>query len=112
MVGEHEDRRVVRRVSAPPARPGLVPWSPAAAEHLTTHDGGADILDDPSMTSESTVRAPPSRPCCSRPLSVANAHSCRRIPPLPIGFSRLWSVPATKPSSDIEIWHVTEFMTV
>src|SRR5207244_2282547 len=32
------------------------------------------------------------------------------MPPSPIGFSRLWFGPATKPSSEMEIWHVTELM--
>src|SRR5207244_13642319 len=32
------------------------------------------------------------------------------MPPSPIGFSRLWFGPATKPSSEMEIWQLTELM--
>ena len=31
---------------------------------------------------------------------------CSSRPRLPKGFSRLWSGPATKPSSEIDMWHV------
>src|ERR1700730_6683848 len=65
-----------------------------------------------SITSASVLRSPPSNPCCSRQLSVPNTHSCRRMPPSPIGFSALWRGPATKPSSETEIWQVTELMRV
>ena len=43
---EHEDRRVIRRVVAPPAFPGLVPRPSAAAEHLAAHDVRLDIRYD------------------------------------------------------------------
>jgi hypothetical protein len=42
VVGEHVDRRVVRRVLAPPSPPGLVPRPVAAAEHPAAHDDRAD----------------------------------------------------------------------
>ena len=99
-----------RRALAPPARPRLVPWPVAAAEHLAAHDVGADVLDDLVDDLRVGGALAASNPCCSRQLSVANTHSCRRIPPSPIGFSRLWLGPATKPSSEIEMWQVTELM--
>src|SRR5439155_18746968 len=43
------------------------------------------------------------RPWRSRKLASRNIHSCKRSPPRPSGCSRVWSGPATKPSSDIEI---------
>src|SRR4051795_12115139 len=45
-------------------------------------------------------------------LSASLARSsprCQRwtsLPPLPSGWSRLWSGPATKPSSEIDMWQV------
>ena len=44
-------------------------------------------------------------PCCSRKTASGKIHSCSPIPPTPSGFSSLWSGPATKPSSDIEMWN-------
>src|SRR6266498_5990984 len=52
--------------------------------------------------SSSTPSAPPSMPCVARPLRVANAHSCSRVPPTPSGLSTLWSGPAAYPSSEME----------
>jgi hypothetical protein len=40
----------------------------------------------------------------ARQTSSANAHWCRRMPPIPRGFSTLWLGPATNPSSDIAIF--------
>ena len=63
-----------------------------------------------SATSESALRLPPFSPCCSRQASVGNAQWCRRSPPSPIGSFLLWLGPATKPSSEMEIWQVTWLM--
>src|SRR5439155_1744194 len=46
VVGEHEDRRVVGRVLAPPACPGLVPVATPGTEHVAAHDVGADALEE------------------------------------------------------------------
>src|SRR5688572_32390863 len=42
---EHEYRMVKRRVDAPPPVPWLlgIPGTRMAAEHVATHDGGADV---------------------------------------------------------------------
>jgi hypothetical protein len=45
VMSEYENRDVIGRVVAPPARPRVVPGPVAAAEHLATHDVGADSLD-------------------------------------------------------------------
>src|SRR5690242_154299 len=51
----------------------------------------------------------------SQPAAVASAslarssprcQECSSRPPLPSGCSRLWSGPATKPSSEIDMWQV------
>src|SRR3954454_19211641 len=51
----------------------------------------------------------------SQPAAVASAsfarssprcQVCTSLPPFPSGFSRLWSGPATKPSSEIDMWQV------
>jgi hypothetical protein len=47
VVGEHEHRRVERRLVAPPAAPRGVPLAVAAAEHLPAHDVGADVAAHP-----------------------------------------------------------------
>src|ERR1700674_3369780 len=46
MVSQHENRRVVGRILAPPAAPCLIPWAVAAAKHLAAHDVGADIREE------------------------------------------------------------------
>ena len=44
-MAEHEDRVVIGRVWAPPAFPFLVgPRAALRAEHVSAHDGGADIV--------------------------------------------------------------------
>src|SRR6478735_9082123 len=42
--------------------------------------------------------------------SSSRCQRCSSIPPLPSGSSRLCSGPATKPSSEIDIWHVVSCM--
>jgi hypothetical protein len=50
--------------------------------------------------------APPSPPVLI-PLATDRAeHWCRFRPPTPIGLSTLCSGPATKPSSDMDMWQV------
>ncbi|KTT77599.1 hypothetical protein SA6_12160, partial [Staphylococcus epidermidis] len=45
MMGQHIGRRVIRRIGAPPAFPGLVRPRPADwAEHIPPEDPGADIF--------------------------------------------------------------------
>jgi hypothetical protein len=44
-VREHEDRPVVRRVVAPPARPVQVPLAAIGAEHVAAHDERARVDD-------------------------------------------------------------------
>nr|WP_233506928.1 hypothetical protein [Jiangella anatolica] len=48
VVGKHEDRRLVRRIVAPPAVPVPVPLTTHRAEHVAPHDegaGGRHLLD-------------------------------------------------------------------
>src|SRR5437868_2948917 len=45
---------------------------------------------------------PPSSPNICRKVRVSNAQPCSACPPTPIGWSRLWSGPAPKPSIEIE----------
>ena len=48
MVGEHENRRVVRRVIAPPSLPGVIgPWPSDRPEHIAAQDPGTDIVKSP-----------------------------------------------------------------
>ena len=91
-------------------------WKGGSSPHQPVHDSSHGPSPPPnilrpmmwaptpwttsSTTSASALCSPPSSPCCSRQLSVANTHSCRRMPPSPIGFSTLWLGPAAKPSSD------------
>jgi hypothetical protein len=45
VTGQYEDRRVIRRIVAPPASPRrvLAPRARAAAEHVPAHDDGTDV---------------------------------------------------------------------
>src|SRR6266446_7640984 len=44
-MGEHKDRRVIRRVVTPPAFPTLLrPWSAHRAKHIPSKNISADIL--------------------------------------------------------------------
>src|SRR4029453_14200502 len=46
MVGQHEDRHMVRWIGAPPAFPLIVrPGSAQGPEHVAAHDPGAEILE-------------------------------------------------------------------
>ena len=43
---QHEHRRVIRRLVAPPALPALVgPWAAHGAEHVAAEDPRADVLE-------------------------------------------------------------------
>src|SRR5215471_12915349 len=45
-MGEHKDRRVVRRVRPPPSLPGIVlPVAPNRPKHVAPQDPGADIFE-------------------------------------------------------------------
>src|ERR1700694_1667538 len=46
VMGEHENRRMVWRLVAPPALPLLIPISGPTPKHLAAHDVGADTLGD------------------------------------------------------------------
>src|SRR2546427_9351384 len=61
------------------------------------------FASDSSTTALLALTSPPSRPCIDRQTFSGKTHSCRRMPPTPIGFFTLWLGPATKPSRDIEI---------
>ncbi len=61
------------------------------------------LASDSSTTRVLSLTSPPGRPCIARQAVSGNTHSCRRMPPMPSGLSRLWLGPATNPSSDIEI---------
>ena len=89
VVGEHEDRRVVRRVLAPPA---------AATPRSHSPRSGPNMFR-PMMYA-------PAEQIASRLGRVArsgssNIHRCSASPPTPSGCSRSWSGPAMKPSSEI-----------
>src|SRR5262245_26380615 len=44
VMGEHEDRAMVRRAAAPPTTPRFVrPGAANGAEHVPAHDPGADV---------------------------------------------------------------------
>jgi hypothetical protein len=60
----------------------------------------------------STIRAlsltsPPSSPWAWRQAASETTQSWSRSPPSPSGFSSLWFWPATNPSSEIEISHLS-----
>src|SRR5919204_2206713 len=50
---------------------------------------------------------PPCLSCDSRQAASKTAQSCSRSPPSPSGFSWLWFGPATNPSSEIEMSHLS-----
>jgi hypothetical protein len=53
IVGQHEDRGVVRRILAPPAAPRLVPLAATGrAEHVAAHDGRPDPLQHSDVASD------------------------------------------------------------
>src|SRR5712691_4557415 len=62
------------------------------------------LASESSTTRVLSLTSPPGRPCIERQTARGNTHSWRRMPPIPRGLSTLWRGPATKPSSDIEIW--------
>src|SRR4029077_17251272 len=62
------------------------------------------FASDSSTTRELSLTSPPGIPCMERHAASGNTHSGSRMPPIPSGLSTLCSGPATKPSSDIEIF--------
>src|SRR5437016_2937770 len=47
-MGEHKDRRVIRRLISPPAFPTFIgPWSAHGAKHIPSENISADILKTP-----------------------------------------------------------------
>src|SRR5215213_495736 len=48
VMGEHEHRRVVRRLGAPPAAPVLIPLPADRPEHVPPHDVGAAWAHEPA----------------------------------------------------------------
>src|SRR5262245_1962552 len=48
VMGEHEHRRVVRRLGAPPAAPVLIPLAADRPEHIPPHDVGAPRAHEPA----------------------------------------------------------------
>src|SRR4051794_23027890 len=48
VVGEHEHRRVVRRLGAPPTAPVLIPLAADRPEHVPPHDVGAAWAHEPA----------------------------------------------------------------
>jgi hypothetical protein len=99
MVGEHEDRRVERRVVAPPAVPrGSSRQGPGPPPNMLRPITVAPTFACASSTTAVLALAsPPSRPCCLRHASSLKTHWCSSMPPTPSGFSSLWSGPATNP---------------
>src|SRR4029079_16621644 len=84
VVREDEHRRVVRRVFAPPAPPGLVRPRPAdGAEHVPAHEDGAEILAPGDRLSVVDARLPAL-------LTVLRAPAPRRERPL---VERLGALP-------------------
>src|SRR6185503_19563725 len=49
MVGEHEDRRVVGRLGAPPSIPVLIPLAADRPEHVAAHDVGPARSHEPAL---------------------------------------------------------------
>ena len=69
------------------------------------------LSNDSRNTSSFIPDSPPSpSPCKARKVFVAKTQSWRRNPPSPIGFSALWFGPATNPSNDIVILHLSLLM--
>jgi hypothetical protein len=103
VVGEHEDRRMERRVLAPPALQGRSSrHGPGPPPNMFRPITVAPTLACASSTTAVlALTSPPSSPCCLRHASSVKTHWCSCIPPTPSGFSWLWSGPATNPSNDI-----------
>src|SRR5262245_31950806 len=57
----------------------------------------------PSAIGVLALTSPPSPPCDSRNAFSGTSHSCSCSPPIPSGWLSLWSGPATKPSSDMDM---------
>src|ERR671932_662356 len=60
----------------------------------------------------STIRvlgltSPPCLSCASRQAASGTIQSWSRSPPSPSGFSSLWFGPATNPSAEMEMWHLS-----
>src|SRR3954452_18489764 len=60
-----------------------------------------------SMIRELAFTSPPSLPCASRQAASGTTQSCSRSPPSPSGSSSLWFGPATNPSTEIEMSHLS-----
>src|SRR4029453_10024184 len=62
---------------------------------------------DSLTTRALSFTSPPGLPWASRHSASGTPQSWSRSPPSPSGFSSLWFGPATNPSSEIEIWHLS-----
>ena len=102
MAREDEDRLVVRRIVSPVALPRLVaPRSRPATEHVSTHDGGADVAGYPLRNRCARVDLPAFFSMRFAKGFERNEPVVKLHPPSPSGSFSAWFVPATKPSSDI-----------
>src|ERR671925_795953 len=83
--------------SPPPTGPNMLrPITPAPM-----------FARDSSTIRELGLTSPPSLSCASRQAASGTIQSCSRSPPSPSGFSSLWFGPATYPSAEIVIWHLS-----
>src|SRR5919204_3659418 len=60
-----------------------------------------------STTRVLSFTSPPCLSCDSRQTASETIQSCRLSPPSPSGFSSLWFGPATNPSAETEMWHLS-----
>src|SRR5581483_8077795 len=83
--------------SPPPTGPNMLrPITPAP-----TFSNVSSMIRVLSFTSPSCA------PCDLRQAASDTAQTCSRSPRSPSGFSSLWFGPATNPSSEIEMWHLS-----
>src|SRR5262249_18524801 len=87
MVREHEHRRVIRRLVAPPAFPAVVgPRTSDGAEHIAPENPGADVLESLGrpVFIPATLSVPPAvhateRACMKKPIKEFRAADTERV---------------------------------
>jgi hypothetical protein len=95
LMRQYEDRRVIRRLVAPPTFPAIVrPWTTDRTKHVALRIQAPIPAKLCSATSLSTPASPSSWPCIFRHTRVWKNHSINSSPLMPSEFWRSWLGPA------------------